>query len=92
MATKYKLYIATESGDLTTEFYTKKELEKHRYDESESLFELAERMVYKFNRYEKDQTKKRYAYKLEKVSVVVLGSEQYYGLNISTEMCNPEFK
>lgn len=59
------------------------------------LFECAERMVNKFNRQKPkrgNQIVKRYAYKLEKVSVNVIGSFPYYGLNISNDMCKPEFK
>lgn len=92
MATKYKLYAIEESGKEHREFYTKKELEKYQLPNKElNLFECAERMVYEFNRGVSKEEDKRYCYKLEKVSVQVLGSEPYYGLNVSEEMCKAEF-
>lgn len=94
MKTKYKLYLADEEGELYEEFYTKRELVHFKIDKTEdiSLFECAERMVHKFNRSLKEGESKRYAYKLERVTVTVLGSYPYYGLNISLSMCEPEFK
>lgn len=92
MPIRYKLYLATKSGELMTEFYSKKELERYRKEDSENLFECAEHMIFRFNRNLDDDEEKRYAYKLEKVSVRVIGIEPYYGLNISDDMCKPEFK
>lgn len=95
MPTKYKLYTVEEDcKTFHEEFYTKADLLKHcvNLEEDITLFECAERMVYKFNRTLKEGELKRYAYKLEKVTVRVLGSEAYYGLNISEQMCAPEFK
>lgn len=90
--TKYKLYTAQEDGKTLTEFYSKKDLDRFKYEDSDTLFECAERMAYKFNRGVKDGEQKRYAYKLEKVTVEVLGKEEYYGMNISSQMYEPEFK
>ena len=99
MPTKYKLYTVEEDGKtFHEEFYTKKQLLRYKMknDEEVSLFECAERMVFAFNRGTKSKRgfteNKRYAYKLEKVTVQVLGSEAYYGLNISSSMCEAEFK
>ena len=92
MATKYKLYAIDENGKEHREFYTKKELEKYQLPNEElNLFECAERMIFAFNRGVDEEEDKRYCYKLEKVSVQVLGSEPYYGLNVSEEMCRAEF-
>lgn len=93
MAVKYKLYTAEENGNTLKEYFTKKELLQYKItkDEEITLFECAERMVGKFNRTVKEGERKRYAYKLEKVTINVLGSEVYYGLNVSNEMTKPEF-
>lgn len=92
MPTKYKVYSIEISGKEHHELYTKKEIEQFQLDdESLTLFECAERMVSQFNRRVENQEDKRYCYKLEKVSVQVLGSEAYYGLNVSNEMCKPKF-
>ncbi len=96
MAVKYKLYSIEENGKIHEEFYTKKELEQHRQEVDENLFECAEHMVFAFNssikRRRGNEQPKRFAYKLEKISVNVIGSEPYYGLNVSSDMCEPEFK
>jgi hypothetical protein len=95
MATKYKLYTVEEDRQtFHEEFYSLKDLNKFKIqpDEDIDLFECAERMVNKFNRSLQKGENKRYAYKLEKVTVRVIGSAPYYGLNISQEMCEPEFK
>lgn len=89
--TKYKLYTAQEDGSILKEFFTKKEIEKFRTEDDQTLFECVESMVFKFNAGIRDVEKKRYAYKLEKVTVEVIGSQEYYGLNIGSEMCEPEF-
>lgn len=92
MPIRYKLYTIEEGGKEYREWYTKKQLQKYQLPEGGlSLFECAERMVFKFNRSIRDSEKERFAYKLEKVSVSVVGSEAYYGLNVSQEMCDPEF-
>lgn len=94
MPTKYKLYtIEEDCRTVHQEYYSKADLVKHKTnpDEDIDLFECAERMVHRFNWTLKDGERKRYAYKLEKVTVRVLGSEEYYGLNVSPEMCEPEF-
>lgn len=94
MPTRYKLYtIEEDRATIHKELYTKSELEKFKVIPSEDidLFECAERMVGRFNRTLRDGGLKRYAYKLEKVSVQVIGSEEYYGLHVSPEMCKPEF-
>jgi hypothetical protein len=93
MATRYRLYYIEEEGRKTfIETVTKKQLLKFKFDSEEiNLFELAERMMAKFNRGVAKGESKRYAYKLEKVTVQVIGSQPYYGLNISTEMCEAEF-
>jgi len=75
MAVKYKLYLVHENDTYSTEFYSKKELESYKTDKDEDidLFECAERMVNKYNRQKVirgNETVKRYAYKLEKVSVM----------------------
>ena len=86
----YKLYTATERGDYFEEYYTKQELLKFKMEEDWELFECAEYMVSAFNRGEKDVTQKRYAYKLELLTIEVVGSNQFYGLNISAEMYQAE--
>ena len=95
MPKKYKAYMIEEDGKTVhEEFYSKKELNKHKIDPDEDidLFECAERMVNRFNRSLQEGEEKRYLYKLEEVTVRVIGSEAYYGLNVSQSMCEPEFK
>lgn len=94
MPIKYKLYTATERGQYFEEFYSKPELEKHKIepDEDIDLFECASRMVNRFNRTLREGEDSRYAYKLEKISVRVIGSFAFSGLGVSHEMCEPEFK
>jgi len=95
MPKKFKVYTVEEDTQtFHEEFYKKKELVKYKIDPDEDidLFECAERMVNKFNRTLNKGENKRYVYKLEEVTVRVLGSEAYYGLNISEDMCKPEFK
>ncbi|MTB53025.1 hypothetical protein [Lewinella sp. W8] len=94
MPTKYKLYYATNGGEYGEEFYSKADLMKHNYaeeGEDVDLFECAGFMLDRFNR-KAEYSKKRHCYKLEKVTVRVLGSYPFYGLNVSEAMCEPEFK
>ncbi len=94
MATRYKLYYASEGGEYGEEIYTKKDLLKYHYDKLEdvNLWECAELMMSNYNRTIKgDGEKSRYCYKLEEIKIKVLGSFPYYGLLVSDEMCKPEF-
>lgn len=66
--TKYKLYIVEEDGiTFHEEFYERSELLKFKFSDEEDvdLYELASRMVNRFNRTLSEGEQKRYAYKLE---------------------------
>lgn len=88
---KYKLYTVTNNGIYLKEYFSKSEIEKFRTEDEQTLFECAENMIYKFNRGCLTECEKRYVYKLEKVTVRVIGSQEYYGLNIGSADCEPEF-
>lgn len=91
---RYKLYYANGNGNTNSEYFTKNDILKFKREEFDTLFEMAEHMMFKFNQSlaRHEHMDKRYCYKLEEVRVKVLGSEQYYGLKIGEDDIKPEFK
>lgn len=88
----YKAYYAEEdNNDIITEFFQGSSLKRFVQDfpDSGNYFEALEYFIY--NVYNKKNTVKRYPYKLEKITVELIGSQDFYGLGISPKMCEIEF-